>query len=477
MIKSRYFPDSARCLAEVLGGNDKIEIPADVYDKFADQLGSKKNFILRGAYSYEAVKIIAQSKLVKALELDDVSGEIKTSSAVGISAELEFAFAVWNFYDKESAIDRVIFSRLKASGKLQEILSDSIEKNQDCDDYMNELEEVAEEFGKKAAVKSVGYFKGKFQSDRTIDIDAPVQISKVPQIFHKVKDLTGDMISSFWDEIVLVANSAEDIKDCYDGRISKKQLAKNVTITTAGMLGYPAGYAMGGAVAAMVGAPAVIAFIPAFLVGYGFKKSYKAFAKEKLDAFIKDDNEKMKRILEEIQAEMLEGKFLTIYEVGLLEEAKHDDIKNNCLKDMYGAGENDFERTKWARQHIAERLNDIYRQRKVILMPSAQDWADGLRRVQEKLSRGEDISAEMESKREKALYEMRTFLDRIKLKPYQLGDAMKFINSIKETQYKISNTLHKMQADNQLHAEIRQQQNKIEEDLDSEIKNILSDWS
>lgn len=129
MIKSRYFPDSARCLAEVPLGNDKIEIPADVYDKVADQLGAKKNFILRGAYPYEAVKIIAQSERVKALEFDDISGEIKTSSTVGITAEMELAFAIWNFYDKESAIDRVIFLRLKASGKLQEISSDGVEKN------------------------------------------------------------------------------------------------------------------------------------------------------------------------------------------------------------------------------------------------------------------------------------------------------------------------------------------------------------
>ena len=32
MIKSRYFPDAARCLEEVPSGNDKIEIPADVYE-------------------------------------------------------------------------------------------------------------------------------------------------------------------------------------------------------------------------------------------------------------------------------------------------------------------------------------------------------------------------------------------------------------------------------------------------------------
>ena len=476
MIKSRYFPDSARCLAEVPSGNYKIEIPADVYDKVADELGANKNFILRGAYPYDAVKIIAQSNLVKALDFDAVSNEIKTSSTVGITAELDFAFAVWNFYDKESAIDRVIFSRLKASGKLQEFSSDGIEKNQDEDDYTSELEEVAEEFGKKAAGKSVGYFKGKFQSDKTIDIDSPVQISRVPQIFHKVKDLTGDMISSFWDEIVLVANSAEDIKDCYDGRISKKQLAKNMTVTAAGMLGYPAGYAMGFGVAAMFGAPAVIAFVPAFLVGYGFKKSYKAVAKEKLDAFIEDDSEKMKKIFDEVQAEMLAGKFLTIYEMAIFEEAKHDDIKNNCLKDMYGAGQNDFERAEWARQHIVGRLNDIYRQRTVILMPSAQDWADGLRRVQEKLSRGVDIFAEMKSKREKALSEILAFLDKIKLKPYQLGDAMKFINAMKETQYGISNTISKIKADNQHHAEIRRQQQKTEAALDAELQKLLSDW-
>ena len=143
---------------------------------------------------------------------------------------------------------------------------------------------------------------------------------------------------------------------------------------------------------------------------------------------------------------------------------------------MYGAGKNDFERAEWARKHIEGRLNDIYQQRTVILMPSAQDWADGLRRVQEKIERGVDIFAEMESKREKALSKMRAFLDRIKLKPYQLGDAMKFLNAMKETQYGISNTISKIKADNQHHAEICQQQQKTEASLDAELQKLLSDW-
>ena len=90
MIKSRYFPDAARCLAEVPSNGDKIEIPADVYDSLADD--DKKNYILRGAYPYEAVKIIAQSNLVKAVELDTASGKhSRNQCGIGIRLRhLEF---------------------------------------------------------------------------------------------------------------------------------------------------------------------------------------------------------------------------------------------------------------------------------------------------------------------------------------------------------------------------------------------------
>lgn len=464
MIKSRYFPDAARCLAEIPSNGDKIEIPADVYDSLAAD--EKKNFILRGAYPYEAVKIIAQSNLVKAIEFDTASGEIRTTSTVGISAELEFTFAIWNFYDEKSAIERIIFSRLKDSGNLPEIVSNGAGEVQ-----LRDNTNARKDFAKAFAKKSTGLVVGRIRDSA----DFPAPVSKVAHVVNAVKDSpVGDMVSAFWSEIVFLGKNAKDIKDFFNGRISFGQLGKNMTLTAVGGVGFGAGYALGGIVAAVAGAPAILAFGTAFAVGYGLKKMYRKSAKRTLDRIISDDRQDMMDIFSVELPKTLAGKLLTPYEMALLMEAIRDDITTERLQDMYATGSKSA-RADWARQYIGGRINNLYEQRRRVRKLSAQDWADGLRRVQEKISRGVDISAEMESKRAKALAEMQTFLDSIKLKWYQLGDAVKAANDIQDTEYQIADCLRGILVSNQRHVEIRQQRQKTEADLDAELVKY-SDW-
>lgn len=471
MIKSKYFPDATRCLAKVPSGNDKIEIPADVYDASTDSLGAKENFILRGAYPYEAAKIIAESKNVEAIEFDAVSGEIKTTSTIGISAEMDYAFALWNFYDKESAIERVILSRLERGDNLPAILSDSTGKIQ-IQDVTNFGKDFAKAFAKASAKQSFGYVKGKLQAHRALDGEVTVSVSKVPQIFHTVKDSVGDIISSLWDEIVLLGRHAEDIQDFFKGRISGKQALKNAAITTVGVAGAGAGYYLGAGVAVAAGLPAVLAFGAMFAVGYGAKLLYKKTAKDYLDRLITDDSAEMLDIFGRELPEMLRGKFLTPYETGLLMEAIRDDITKERLKDMYACG-SESARVAWARQYIERRLNDIAAQRIFIEMPSVADWVAGIRRVSERLNRGEDILATMECQRAEALANMRAQLDTLKLKPYELGSIVRTVNNMNKTQIRAERTLQGMQRSNQLYGEIHRQQREERAALKDELKKFL----
>ena len=113
MIRSKYFPTLEACISQKQNGEDKIELPVDIYDiAVREGMIATENFI-RGAYDYETAKIFAQSKCVDALNFDSMSREIKTSSTVGISAEINFALAMWNGYSREAAIERVILARMR----------------------------------------------------------------------------------------------------------------------------------------------------------------------------------------------------------------------------------------------------------------------------------------------------------------------------------------------------------------------------
>lgn len=472
MIKSRYFPDTARCLAEMPSTDDKIEIPADVYDAVADSLGAKKNFILRGAYPYEAAKIIAESNQVEALEFDTTSGEIKTSSIVGIAAEMDLAFALWNFYDSESAIERVILSRLEFGDRLPAILSDGAGRIQ-IQDSMNVGEDFAKAFVKASADRSSGYVKDKIQAHKALDGEVSVSVPEMPQIFHTVKDSVGDVISSLWDDIVVFGRNFTDIKDCWKGRISKKQLVKNMIVTNAGVIGTGVGFALGGVIAVAVGLPAILVFGSAFAVGYGTKLCYKKTAKDYLDRLITDNSAEMLNIFGRELPEMLRGKFLTTYETGLLMEAIRDDITKERLKDMYACG-SDSARAAWARQYIERRLKDISDQRIFIEMPSFEEWIAGMRRISERLNRGEDMLAAMERQRAEALANMRAQLDTLKLKPYELGSIIRTVNDMSKTQLRAGRTIQGIQKSNRLYGEIHRQQLDERAALKDELKKFLS---
>ena len=386
-------------------------------------------------YDCEAAKIIAQSGCVEALKFDAASGKIKTSSAVGISAEMDYAFAVWNFYDKESAIDRVILSRLEVGGLLPKVLSDSAEKIQ-LKDTVNINEDFAEYFAKKSA----SCVKDKIQAGRAVDGEVPVNVSRIPQIFHTV----GEVVSALWEQIVFVGRHAEDLADFFSERISGKQLIKNMAVTTVSVSGAGAGWALGSTVAAVAGLPAVTIFSLSVAAGYGAKLFYKKIAKAYLDRFICEDSEEMLKIFGDELSKMLSGKFLTLYEIAILMEAIRDDINKSALKDMYASG-NDSAQAAWARRYIEKRLEEIFSQRIFVEMPSTEDWAEGIRRVDEKLKRGEDIFAEMETRRKEALTNMRAHLSEFKLKPYEIAPAVQAVNAMNKTQIAVERTLKGMQ--------------------------------
>ena len=397
MIKSKYFADGARCLAEIPDDGNKIEIPADVYDEISD----KPDYILRGTYPYEIAKMIAISGDVEALQFDDANGEIKTSSTVGISAEMEFAFAIWNFYNKESAIDRIILARLESGDKLPKLLSDGEEKIQ-----INDSVNINKDIAKSLVKKSSKYFNDKLRVGETVDIDSPVHVSPLTPVIDKV----GDIFSTLWDEVAVIGRHAEDIKDFFNSRISFKQLVKNTAVTAVSASGATLGWVLGGLVAGAAGLPAVLAFATSFAAYYGAKKFYKKKTKNKLDILLGDDGQEMLEIFQKKLAEMLVGKFLTPYEMAILMEAIHDDITKDALKEMYACG-NDYDRAEWAKIYIERRLKDISNQRVFVEMPSEKDWEEGIKRVNESLKSGADIFAEMDRQREEALQNMRMQLN------------------------------------------------------------------
>lgn len=428
MIKSAYFPDVAKCFAEIPRGDNKIEIPADVYDATAKAGTLTNNFFLRGAYDYETVKIFAQSGCIDALKFDDKTGEVKTLSTAGISAELVFAFAVWNGYSRAAAIERAILSQLrKGTDFLPEIFADKVSRIK-----INDASNIGKDFAKTSVMKSISSIENKLQASRNLSTEASVNVSKVPQIFQKV----GDFFSHIGDEVIIVMRHGEDVKDFRNGRISGKQFLKNTAITLAGVAG---------------GAALLFVFPVsgplALLVGFVGKISYKENMKEILDHFVDDDSKKMLAIFDSELAKFLDGKFFTQYELQIFMELIADELNKNKLKDMFAIGD-DTARAAWAQNFLSERSGKIFAQRILVESPSPEEWHAGFQRVMKALDDGEDIVENMKRRRDEALAKRREFFQRFGLKLYETAEIVQTVNAMNKTQLAAERTLKQLQSDN-----------------------------
>jgi len=270
-----------------------------------------ENFI-RGAYDYETAKIFAQSKCVDALNFDSMSREIKTSSTVGISAEISFALAMWNGYSREAAIERVILARMR-NINLPADLKENFSNVNLADGYT-----LKEDFAKSLAGKSVSYVNDRVQTAQVAASEVPANISHVEKFFHEANDF----IAGVGDEFVMVFPYLETISDFAKGRISGKQALKNAALVVAGVAG---------ATAAVAIVP-VGGFIATLFIGFAGKKFSREGYKPYFDLIYAGDSKKLMEIFDNELAEALRGKFLTDYEWEILFEAIGDTITKNDLR-------------------------------------------------------------------------------------------------------------------------------------------------
>ena len=458
MIKSKYFPTGEECVSDIFNFDFNVEVPSDVYDSAVAALEKKisngeikgvvsseeaKKIILRGEYPYEVAKIIAKSEKVEALKFNEINGEIFTTSSVSISTEMNFAFATWNFYDKESAIDRVILSWLANNGSLPEFLSKDMQKLQ-LKDGVN----LESDLAKKLALESENFIEDNLPTNETLATDNSLINSLVSKII------------SVTEEAGFFIKYGSDAIDFFDGRISAKQFLKNVAVTTAGA----AGTALG------VASTALTNPIFVFVQGYGGKIFFKEKMKSFLDFFIEDDNKKMMDIFTNELVRQLNGKFLTPFEMGILSETIRDDINKNALKEMYQGGS--FEKRKeWAHNYIKNRLEDIFNQRFIVERPSVQDWQDGFQRV----LNNKNILEEIEAKRKESIANIQAKLKEYKLKLSDLGSIVSAVNDINKPQLAAERILEKMQVDEQNYQRLNQTLLKRQEDLKDELHRMLLD--
>ena len=189
------------------------------------------------------------------------------------------------------------------------------------------------------------------------------------------KLLRGNVITS---TVTFVVLSAGDVADIIQGRISWKQLAKNVS-TTAGYLG---GAALGTAI--LPGARTVVGIIVSVAAGWGANEGAKAVA----DLIAEDDANEMIRIIEDQFATIASEYFLNEDEVNQSIENLQTLITAEMLKQMYQYKDHNA----FARQLIEMAIDPVVAEREYVELPSEDEYSDYLTEILEVIY--EDVSGD-----------------------------------------------------------------------------------
>lgn len=276
----------------------QIEVPKDQYNQALQEMQKRiksgqvpgesnpenaKNYVRRGHFTYAQANNIALAGSVEGIAVDISQGIVCSLPGAGITVALTFASAVWHGQDIKEAAKQSTISGLKVMGKSAAIYTLTMQLSRDKIINIFAPKIMVGEPGKQV-VKSFGYVKNPvFSGAEKIAgkiSSSGLAKSKVGKAM-KLDKVNGRQVIG--GTVTAVVVYGPDVCKALQGKISGKQLIKNSTVNTAGLVGAALGTA-----------------IPIPIVGSMIGGAVGSFvAKKIMDNFIEDDAVMMFRIMRE----------------------------------------------------------------------------------------------------------------------------------------------------------------------------------
>lgn len=351
-IQSKYCKTGSRCINECFADKGKgafrymqdgkpmqIEVPSDKYEDAIRAMEEKirrgqvdgvtnpeqaKYIVRKGHFTYEQVKNIAKAGTIESLSYDAVNGVITATTAFGVSAMITLAVSVWGGEDFEDSLKLAVYSGLKIGGTafVTSILVSQLSKAGLNHALVGSSEAIITMMGPKASAVLINAFRYGTKP-----------IYGAAAMKSAAKLLRGNVITA---GVTFAILSTVDIVDIFRGKISGKQLFKNMTNTAAtvggGTGGWLAGAAAGSAVFPGVGT-IVGGLAGSVLAGAAAGKVTNAV----VGAFVEDDAEEMVRILEAVFADMAGEYLLSQKEAEKSVDRLRDVLDGKMIKDMFAS--------------------------------------------------------------------------------------------------------------------------------------------
>lgn len=396
-IQTKYCKTGSKCVSECfedgkfryIGSDGKpmqVEVPSDKYDDAIKAMEERikkgqvpgvsdpeeaKNIVRKGNFTYEQARNATRFGTIESLSLDAANGAIVAGYAFGISAAMNFAVAIWNGEPFNKALKSSAQAGLKVAGPafVTTVLSAQLEKTALNSLLRGSTDKIVQIMGPKAA----SYIANAFRTSGR-------QLSGAAAMQSASRILRSNVVTGV---ITVAVLSTFDVADMFRGRISGKQLFKNVTNTAAAVAG-----GGGGAYAGAIAGAAAGSFIPiignvaggiigGFLGGLAGGAAAGSVASTVLDGMIEDDAVEMEEILQDEFQKLASDYLVNKKEAEAICDKLASKFTGDFLKDMFESSSHH----EFARRKLEPLFEEVAQNRKKIKLPTNEEMARGLREV------------------------------------------------------------------------------------------------
>ena len=344
-VPSDQYDEAIRIMEEKIR---KGQVPGCKNPKDASKIIRKGNITLKQAIN------IAKAGTVESLVFDAAHGVVIGLSAAGISSTIILARALWNGEDLDTALDIAMYSGIQAGGIafVTSVVSSQITKTGVSNLLIKPSNELV-----KLLPSTV-----RKQLLAAIRDGAPIYGAAASKNLAKL--LRGNFITQVVTVLVLSSN---DIFHYAQGKISGKQLFKEVITLVSGLIG-------GGAVGVLLAPLGPVGVIIGSIIGTGLSSEAM---RRLLNQFIEDDAVKLIEIVNSRLTVLANEYLLSKCELDLVVEVLRGCLVYSKLLEMYASKD----RIIFADELVEKCITSVIIWRTNILIPDQVSLTKSISRV------------------------------------------------------------------------------------------------
>lgn len=338
---------------------------SDQINKTAKELADET--IKPSRFTYAQARNIAKFGTIESLTYDAANGVKLAGTAMGITAAISFARAIWSGEDVEVALKIACYEGIKVGGItwISSIAVAQLGRTATIQSLRPATDWVVKQMGSKAAAAIAN----------TVRIGSkPIYGGAAMNSASKL--LRGNVVTG---AVTVAVLSSADFYRMFQGRVSGAQVFKNVTNTAAGVAGGVGGWAAGAALGSFVPIIGTAAggLIGGILGSLGGGAAASKTSSAIMNNLIEDDAKEMQAILGKSFTRLAEDYLLSQSEADLVLECLQDKLSVDVLRDMYAAPSSRI----FADKLIEPIIEKIVKERPKILLPNLSTIADEVEEI------------------------------------------------------------------------------------------------